>query len=90
MCSRVIYYRVANPIGCLIFTGHFRKRALQLVALLRKMTCNLRHPMGLRHPVLTHKCTCIHYKKKHTRIHGVNFDYNLDCRKIMHAFSISV
>jgi len=23
------------------------------VALLRKMTCNLRHPMGLRHPVFT-------------------------------------
>jgi len=29
-----------------------RKRALYLVALLRKMTCNLRHPMSLRHPVL--------------------------------------
>jgi len=29
----------------------FRKRALELVAILRKMTCNLRHPMGLRHPV---------------------------------------
>jgi len=30
----------------------FRKRALWLVALLRKMTCNLRYPMGLRHLVL--------------------------------------
>jgi len=29
----------------------FHKRALYLVALLRKMTCNLRHPMGLRYPV---------------------------------------
>jgi len=29
----------------------FRKRALELVALLRKMTCNIRHPMHLRHPV---------------------------------------
>jgi hypothetical protein len=29
----------------------FRKRALQLVALWRKMTCNWRHPIGLRHPV---------------------------------------
>jgi len=28
----------------------FRKRSLQLVALLRKMTCNLRHPMSLCHP----------------------------------------
>jgi len=31
----------------------FRKWALKLVALLRKMTCNLRHPMGLRHPVVS-------------------------------------
>jgi len=31
----------------------FRKRALWFVALLPKMTCNLRHPMGLRHPVLS-------------------------------------
>jgi len=30
----------------------FRKRALQSVALLRKMTCDLRHPMGFRHPVV--------------------------------------
>jgi len=29
----------------------FRERALYMVALLRKMTCNLRHPMPLRHPV---------------------------------------
>jgi len=27
-------------------------RTLKLVALLRKMTCNLRHPMSLRHPVV--------------------------------------
>ena len=31
----------------------FRKRALQLVALLRNMTCNLGHPMGTRHPVVS-------------------------------------
>ena len=30
-----------------------RKRALELVAFLRKETSNLRHPMGLRHPVST-------------------------------------
>ena len=29
----------------------FRERALYLVALLRKMTCNLRQPTGLSHPV---------------------------------------
>ena len=33
------------------------------MALLQKMTCNLRHPMGLRHPVarhcfLFHNCVC--------------------------------
>jgi len=30
----------------------FRKRALELVALLPKMTCNLRHPMGLYYLVM--------------------------------------
>jgi len=29
----------------------FRKRALQSAALVQKITCNLRHPMSLRHPV---------------------------------------
>jgi len=37
-----LYYQVA------VFE---RKRAPCLVALLRKMTCDLRHPMSLRHPV---------------------------------------
>ena len=36
----------------LIFIGHFPKRALYSVALLRKMTCS-RHLMALRHPVLS-------------------------------------
>ena len=30
----------------------FRERALYIVALLRKMTCNLKHPMPLHHPVV--------------------------------------
>ena len=44
-----------RPIGCLIFIGHFPQRALQLVALLRKITCNLRQPMHLhfRHSVVS-------------------------------------
>ena len=29
---------------------NFRERAVYIVALLRKMTCNLRHSMPLRHP----------------------------------------
>ena len=32
----------------------FREKALDIVALLREMTCNLRHPMGLCHPVQQH------------------------------------
>jgi len=38
-------------LRCLVFIDIFRKRALSSVALLRKMTCNLRHLMDLRHPV---------------------------------------
>jgi len=30
---------------------HLNLRPLELVALLREMTYNLRHPMGLRHPM---------------------------------------
>jgi len=44
-----------RPIGCLIGRGYFPQRALYPVARLRKMTCNLRHPMGLRHPVFRAK-----------------------------------
>ena len=44
-------YRVAKTHRMPYLYVIFRKRALQLVALLRKMTCNLRHPMGLRHSV---------------------------------------
>jgi len=36
----------------------FRKRALYLVALLRKETCYLRHPMYLRHPGALVHCRC--------------------------------
>jgi len=38
----------------------FRERALYIVALLRKMTCNLRHPMPLRHPVALQFCSIVH------------------------------
>ena len=41
-----------DAYGALSLKVIFRKRALQLVALLLKMTCDLRHPMHLRHPVL--------------------------------------
>jgi len=38
-------------IGCLKLHVISRKRTTNYGALLRKMTCNLRHPMTLRHPV---------------------------------------
>ena len=51
----------------------FRERALYIVALLRKMTCNLRHPMPLRHPVTVEltfehihqgqRCLCYEHSK---------------------------
>ena len=40
-----------NPQDALSVQLIFRKRALQMVALLRKETCNFRHPVGLCHPV---------------------------------------
>ena len=41
-----------HPVQPFAFgVSFFRKTALELVALLRKMTCNIRHPMGLRHCV---------------------------------------
>jgi len=40
-----------NPHNALSLEVIFRKRALQLVTLLRKMTCNLCNPVGLCNPV---------------------------------------
>jgi len=53
----------------------FRERALYIVALLRKMICNLRHPMPLRHFVRefahTHRYSplCVLARAPHTRTH---------------------
>jgi len=51
-----------DPYDAVSWKGFFRKRGLYLVALLRKATCNLRHPMHLRHPVLHDSCEILsHY-----------------------------
>ena len=47
--TRTHTHDTSRVCGCI---PHFRKRALSTAALLRKETCNLRHPMHLRHPVL--------------------------------------
>jgi len=41
-----------HPCDALFLQVIFRKRAIWIVALLRTMTCNLTHLMGLRHPVI--------------------------------------
>ena len=52
----------------------FRKRALKLVAILRKETCNLRHPVHVRRPVtrlaaVTCVTVCVYlYARMHVRM----------------------
>jgi len=41
-------------IGCLIFIGHFPQTNPIISGSFAKKTCNLRHLMGLLHPVHTH------------------------------------
>jgi len=49
--------RVVKTQGMPYLYRFFRTRALWLVALLQKMTCKLRHPVGLRHPILVSNYT---------------------------------
>jgi len=49
-----------SVIRCLKSQIIFRNRATNYRALLRKMTCDLRHPMTLRHPVyIVSMCVCV-------------------------------
>jgi len=47
----------------------FRKRDIQLVALLRKMTCNFRHPMGLCYSVPENTRAMTHGTTNHFHVY---------------------
>ena len=48
-CSNTGWRR--RSIGCLILRCQFSQKSPIISGFFWKMTCNLRHPMGLRHPV---------------------------------------
>ena len=57
------YKRWRRLIDCLKLQVIFRKRAIYYRALLRKMTCNLRHLMGLRHSVV--ECQTVQFPNEY-------------------------
>jgi len=71
--------------ACGIWLRHvtlFRKRALEFVALLRKVTCNSRRPMGLRYPVwlrhVTYEWGMSHmHKSCHTWMHHATLEWDM-------------
>ena len=48
-------------IGSLIFIGHFPQKSPIISGSFAKNDLHLRHPMGLRHPVIVHICVYILY-----------------------------
>jgi len=63
MCYIHTYVRYIKHIH--MCPSVYCKRAVKLVALLRKMTCNLRHPMGLCHSVYPPRIRLIHMSYIH-------------------------
>ena len=51
MTDNVSHTEWRRIIGCLVFIGHFPQKLPSNSGSLREMTCSLRHPMSLRHPV---------------------------------------
>jgi len=67
MCSYVCV-----PADCTHARTH-TERHTKLVALLRKETCDLRHPMHLRHPVLDEQPWVIRFEYIHVYIHILTY-----------------
>jgi len=57
-----IYIHTLGPrtIGCLTFTCHFPQESPIIGGSFAEMTCILRHPMGLRHPVERRRLLLLH------------------------------
>jgi len=71
----------------------FRTKAFWIVALLRKMTYNLRHSMGLWHPVpciSSHDWTNFNCARVYHNFNCARVYHNFNCARVYHDLSICV